>query len=121
MKKIILAFGVILLTAGCHNNEQQQVAKMTPKLVNRINSACQLTPDQEAKITPIAENFIKLRKDTKVKYQNDEEGFRNAMQANRQKFLDTLKTILTPDQFEKLVTAFQQKARQNQQSENGQD
>ena len=30
------------------------------------------------------------------------------MQANRGKFVDTIKTVLSPDQFEKLKASFQQ-------------
>lgn len=82
--------------------------KMNNKLLTRITDACQLTPDQVTKISPITENFIKLRKATKDKYENDQEAFKNAMQANRKKLIDTIQTILTPAQYEKLKASFQQ-------------
>jgi len=115
MKKIILAFGIILLVIGC-NNEQKQVDKMTTKLVGKINSVCQLTPDETTKLQPIVGNFLKLRKANKDKFGSDMDAFKKANESNRKSFIDTLKTILTPDQFEKLKTAFQQqRAKQNEQ------
>lgn len=107
MKKIILVLGIIVLAIGC-NSEQKRMNKISTKLLTRITNVCQLNPDQVTKITPIVENFVKLRKETKEKYQNDQEAFRNAMELNRGKFIDTIKTIITPDQFEKLKTSFQQ-------------
>lgn len=112
MKKIILVLGVILLVMGC-NNEQKKLDKMNNKILTRITDVCQLTPDQITKISPITENFVKLRKQAKDKYASDEDGFKNAMEVNRKKFIDTIQTILTPDQFEKLKASFPQKAKQN--------
>jgi predicted component of type VI protein secretion system len=120
MKKIIfIVLGIILVGIGC-TNEQKRMDKMTNKLLTRISNTCQLSPDQVTKITPIAESFVKLRKETKDKYENDQEAFRNAMEINRKKFIDTIKTILTPDQFEKLKTSFQQqRAKQSAEQEGG--
>lgn len=120
IKKIILLVGIILVGIGC-NNEQKKMDKMTNKLLTRINNACQLSSDQTAKIKPLTEHFIELRKATKDKYSNDQEAFKSAMEINRSKFLDSLQTILTPDQFEKLKTSFQQqRAKQNGQDGNQQ-
>jgi predicted component of type VI protein secretion system len=107
MKKILLVLGIILLVFGC-NNEQKRMDNMSNKLLTRITNVCQLNADQVTKITPLVESFVKLRKETKEKYGNDQEAFRNAMQANRGKFVDTIKTVLSPDQFEKLKASFQQ-------------
>jgi hypothetical protein len=107
MKKLILVFSIVLIGIAC-SNPQKQEEKMKTKLVDKINSVCQLTPDETNKIGPIAENFIKLRKASKDKYGNDEIAFKKANQLNRSQFMDTLKTILTPEQLEKLKAAFQQ-------------
>lgn len=107
MKKLILTFGILLIGIGCSNTQKQE-EKMKAKLIDKINSVCQITPDETNKIEPIAENFIKQRKATKDKYGNDKDAFKKANQLNRVQFMDTLKTILSPEQFEKLKTAFQQ-------------
>lgn len=113
MKKIILILGIILLGMSC-NNEQKRIDKMTNKLLTRISNACQLSSDQVTKIKPIAVNFIKTRKETKAKFENDQNALKNAMETGRNKFMDTLKSILSPDQYDKLKASFQQqKNRQN--------
>jgi hypothetical protein len=112
MKKIILVLGIILLGIGC-NTEQEKMDKMNKKILARITNVCQLSPDQVTKISPITENFIKLRIATKDKYGNNEQGFKNAMEANRKSLIDTLQKILTPNQFEKLKASFQQQKNKN--------
>jgi predicted component of type VI protein secretion system len=119
MKKIILVLGIILLGISC-NNEQKKMDKMNNKILTRITNVCQLSPEQVTKILPITENFVKLRQATKDKYSKDQDGFKSAMEVNRKNFIDTIKTILTPDQFEKLKASFQQqKAKQGGDQDGG--
>jgi hypothetical protein len=112
MKKLLLTLGIVLVGIAC-NNGQKQADKMTSKLVEKINSVCQLTPVQTSKIQPLAENFIKLRKANKDKFGSDQDAFRKANESNRNTFVDSLKSILSPDQYDKLKTFFQQQRAKN--------
>ena|ERR1700743_2362054 len=101
MKKLILTFSILLASLMLVNAQDKTTAKAT-KLVNHLTQVCGLTSDQVAKIQPLAESYIKTREANKQQYANDPAGLKNANKANNQSYRAQLKTILTPDQQQKL-------------------
>jgi hypothetical protein len=101
MKKLLLTFGIFLAGIVFVNAQDKTEAKAT-KMVNRITQVCGLTPDQVAKIQPLAESFIKTREANKQQYANDPTGLKSANKANNQSYKAQLNTILTADQQQKL-------------------
>lgn len=83
-------------------NAQDKTDAKATKLVNRISQACTLTPDQVSKLQPIAESYIKAREANKQQYANDPAGLKSADKTNNENYRTQLKTILTPDQQQKL-------------------
>jgi hypothetical protein len=116
MKKIVLLLGVILLLGvGCNRDKAKRAAT---KMVDRMSSACNFTPDEKTKMIPVVEKFIKTRVENKDKYANDQGALSKADSMNRAWYIDTLKVILTPDQLEKLKT-FQAQQKMNKQGKEG--
>lgn len=118
MKNSILIIGILWLGVGCSNPEKQE-EKMAHKYMSKINSVCNLTPDETNKITPIIENFVKLTTENRDKYKNNVDAFRKANLSNREKLVDTLKTILTTEQFTELQAALQQQKAKYDEQKNG--
>ncbi|HTA28265.1 MAG TPA: hypothetical protein VK809_10775 [Bacteroidia bacterium] len=120
MKKLALFLGIILIGIGCNSGASTEKKEETraSKAVSKMNTICQLTPDQSAKLQPIVENFIKTKIENKDKYANDQSALRKADSTNRTNYVDSLRKILTPDQFEKLKSARNQ-AKMNKQDGKG--
>lgn len=83
-------------------NAQDNTSAKATKLINHISQICALTPDQVSKLQPIAENYIKAREANKQQYANDPAGLKSANRTNNQNYKAQLKTILTPEQQQKL-------------------
>jgi hypothetical protein len=107
MKKLLLSLGIILSLASC-NNEQKQAEKMEKRMVEKISSACQPTPDQQAKIKVAVEDYINLRLSYRHKYANNQDSLDLENKIAKNNYINTLKTILTPDQVDKVQNAFKQ-------------
>lgn len=120
MKKLILTFSILLASFMVGKAQDNTTAKAT-KLVNHINQVCGLTPDQVSKLQPIAESYIKAREANKQQYANDPAGLKSANRTNNQNYKAQLKTILTPDQQQKLkdYMAQQRANRQHRESSTG--
>jgi len=112
MKKIILAFAIIVFGIACNSGKEKKEENRAAKIIAKMTTVCQLTPDQASKVQPILETFIKTKVDNKDKYASDQEALRKADSVNRRHYMDTLKTILSPDQIEKLKTLKMQKPNQ---------
>ena len=117
MKKLILTFSILLAGLVMVNAQDKTAAKAT-KLVNRINQACGLTPDQVSKLQPIAESYIKTREANKQQYANNHDSLKSANKANNQNYKAQLNAILIPDQQTKLK-AYNAQQRANKKSEKG--
>jgi predicted component of type VI protein secretion system len=120
VKKIILAFAIILVGIGC-SSEQSKVEKAASKLVDKLNTACQLTPDETTRIKPLVKKFIETRRENTDKYASQQEALKLANETNRTNLIDSLKAILSPDQLEKFkaFTAQQKANRQGGQGDQG--
>ena len=98
MKKFIVTFGIIL--AGiCYVNAQD---KADSKMLDHLTQVCQLSPDQVSKVKPIIENYVSSRKANKQKYAGDKTAMKSADKALKENYKSQLKTVLTPDQMERL-------------------
>ncbi|HXP52004.1 MAG TPA: hypothetical protein VN922_18760 [Bacteroidia bacterium] len=104
MKKFILTFGIILTALFTVNAQNGTIdtKTQTDKILSEYTSIGNLTPDQVAKVRPILENFYTTRKENKEKYANDSEGMKAANKANRENFAEQLKTVLSPEQIQKM-------------------
>jgi len=100
MKKTILAFVIILIGIGCNNIPQSQ--KKSTEILEKMTNVCQFNPDQANKLSPIIEDFVKTRTDNMNKYEMNPQELKNANDSNRVHFMNKIKTILTPEQLEKL-------------------
>ena len=120
MKKLILTFSILLASLVLVNAQDKTAAKAT-KLVNRINQACTLTPDQVSKLQPIAESYIKAREANKQQYANDPAGLKSANKTSNENYKAQLKTILTPDQQAKLKAYMEQQRANRKGSGGGQE
>lgn len=115
MKKLILTLGIILTGLFAVNAQQSPgVEKQTDKMMATYNDVCQLTPAQADSIRPMVENFISTRQANKQQYGNDRASLAKADKENRRNYMAQLKTVLTPDQQQKLK-AYQQQRRQERQ------
>ena len=72
MRKLIILLFITLSAFGC-NNEQKRIDRIATKMVNNINTACQLNADQQAKIKEAALKFVKARTDNNDKYAQNQE------------------------------------------------
>ena len=108
MKKLILTFGILLAGIVFVNAQDKTDAKAT-KLVNNLTTVCGLTPDQVAKIQPLAEGFIKTREANRQQYANDPAGLKSANKTNNQNYKSQLQSILSADQQQKLKDYMAQK------------
>lgn len=109
MKKVIIGLGLILLAAGCSNDNKRET-----KIIANMNAACQLTPDQKSKVAPLIEDFLKVKRSNEDQYASDPAGLKKANEANRQDYLKKLQTVLSPEQYEEFqaYTAKQRAAKQ---------
>jgi hypothetical protein len=101
MKKLLLTFGIFLAGIVFVNAQDKTNAKAT-KLVDHLTQVCGLTPDQVAKVQPLAVSFITAREANKQQYANDPTGLKSANKANNQNYKAQLSAILTADQQQKL-------------------
>jgi hypothetical protein len=100
MKKLILTIAIVL--TGIFSVNAQEQSGPADRMVNDYTNAAQLTPDQAAKIKPMLDNFITVRKTNKEKYANDANGLKAANKTNKENLKAQLKTVLTAEQIEKL-------------------
>ncbi len=120
MKKIVIFYGILIIGVGCNSGTQKNEENRAAKVISKMTAICQLTPDQSAKLEPIVETFIKTKVDNRDKYASDQPALRKADSVNKRHYIDTLKKILTPDQFEKFKAArAQMKANKNAGQDNG--
>ncbi len=119
MKKLVSLFIIVLFAFGC-GSDQKRIEKMTDKMISKMNTACQLTPDQESKIRPLVAGYIKTRVELRTKLANKPDSLKKANLANRDNFITNLKTIVTPKQFEK-IQEYNRKQKANQQNESNSD
>jgi hypothetical protein len=119
MKKLILTFGIFL--AGVfYINAQDKATIKANKMVDHLNEVIGLSPDQVAKIQPLAEDFVKAREANRQQYAGDVNGRKSADKTAHENYKAQLKTILSPQQIEKLrVYNSQQKA--NKKGESGEN
>ena len=116
MKKIILLFGITLVFGiGCNRDKAKRAAM---KMVDKMSSICNITPDEKTKMIPVVEKFIKTKVENRDKYASDQGALNKADSVNRAWYADTLKAILTPDQLEKLKT-FQAQQKMNKKETEG--
>ncbi|HTB33159.1 MAG TPA: hypothetical protein VK808_14115 [Bacteroidia bacterium] len=116
MKKLVLVLGIVLVGFGCstHGPSNKPEDKMANKMADKLSTVCQLTPEQRGTLVPIITKFVKTKMDNKDKYASDQTALIKADSINRTTYLDTLKKILSPDQFAKLK-AFHMQQRANKQ------
>ncbi|HTB33160.1 MAG TPA: hypothetical protein VK808_14120 [Bacteroidia bacterium] len=108
MKKLFLTFG-IFLAGMLFVNAQDKVTTGATKLINKLTEVCSLTPDQAAKLQPVAESFVKAHKDNKQKYANDPAGLKTANKSVNSTYKSQLQAVLTPDQMKKFAVYNAQK------------
>jgi hypothetical protein len=105
MKRILLALGIVV--AGIYAVNAQ--SKAAVKLINHLNQVCGLSPDQAAKLQPVAEDYINVRKANKQQYANSPNDLKSANKENNRIYKAKLNEILTPDQQQKLKAYTAQK------------
>lgn len=101
MKKLLLLLYIALTAFGC-NDEQKRIDKMATKMANNVNTACQLSADQQTKVKAAAREFDSTKIVNIDKYAKDQEVLLNLNNIARTTYIGKLKTILTPDQLDKL-------------------
>jgi predicted component of type VI protein secretion system len=121
MKKLALFLGILLIGIGCNSGTSSEKKEETraSKIISKMNTICQLTSDQSARLQPIVENFIKTKIDNRDKYASDQTALRKADSTNRTNYVDSLRKILTPDQFEKLKSARKMNKQDGKGGDNG--
>lgn len=107
MKKLMLTTAVIL--AGFIGTQAQMSSTGMPmpgpngdKMLEKITTSCNLTPEQKTKVTPFVKDFVQGRMANKQKYANDPAGMKAANKANREKFMGDMKGVLSADQMKKM-------------------
>ena len=115
MKKNISIIAALCLglVFGCSKTNREQ--KQVTKIMDMIQQTCQPTPGQAAKLHPLVQNFVHTRTENMEKYNNDRQGFINAMQAARKTLKDSLTVLLSPQQMQQL----EQHIQNNSQKGNG--
>ncbi len=101
MKNLILTFG-LLISGIFFVAAQSKIDNKAANLVSQLNQICGLTPDQAAKLQPVAENYLKTRKANKIQYATDPEGRKSANKIATENYKAQLQSILTPDQIAKI-------------------
>ncbi len=121
MKKLALFLGILLIGIGCNSGTSSEKKEETraSKIISKMTTICQLTSDQSARLQPIVENFIKTKIDNRDKYASDQTALRKADSTNRTNYVDSLRKILTPDQFEKLKSARKMNKQDGKGGDNG--
>jgi predicted component of type VI protein secretion system len=120
MKKLVLILGICFVGIACNLGKEKQENNRVTKMIAKMTTACQLTPEQAGKIQPILATFIKTRIENKDKYASDQEALRKADSTIRKNYIDTLKTILSPEQYEKLK-AFHARQKEDKQGGSKED
>lgn len=116
MKKLILAFGIILAGVFSVHAQENKADKETNKMVTTLTNVCQLTPDQVAKVQPMISTFVQTKIANKQKYVNDADGLRTANKENRENLKSQLNTVLTTDQQEKYKGYMKEQKEKKQES-----
>ncbi len=98
MKKLILTLGIFLIGVMSINAQD----KVATKIVNKMTVVCGLSSDQVAKVQPIVEDYVKGREANKQQYASDPEGLKTANRTLNKNYKAQLKTVLSPEQIEKL-------------------
>lgn len=118
MKKIF--FTIAICFVGFFGVQAQQTnAKTEPtisqkvdKMMTSLTSACNLTPDQAAKIKPIVTEAANERAASKEKYSSDPDKLQAANKATMAETTTKINAILNADQKTKFV-AFEKQMQQN--------
>ena len=117
MKKLILTCS-LLIAGVCIAFSQAKTQAPAPapapasanaggaeKMMAKMKSIITLTPDQEAKIKPMMETFAKAKAENKTKYATDPKAMKEANEKAKETYKSQIKTVLTPDQQEKMKAA----------------
>ena len=124
MKKLLLLCGLLVFGVAC-NSLQKKEDNRASKMIAKMTEVCQLTPDQAGRLKPLLENFIKSRVENKDKYASDQVALVKADSTCKKTYQDSLKKILTPDQFAKLkafhMEQMKQKGKGGDQDNGGQE
>ncbi len=112
MKKIVAIAMVLLAGIMVSNAQAKREDKQVTKIMNNLQQACQLTPDQATKIQPMAESFVNTRMANRQKYAGDKASLKTANQTNRQNFKANLATVLSADQIKQYEAYVKQQDQQ---------
>ena len=115
MKKLILTCS-ILIAGVCIAFSQAKTPAPAPaqasanapsaeKMMAKMKSIITLTPDQEAKLKPMMETFIKAKADNQTKYASNPNELKEANDKAKDAYKAQIKTVLTPDQQAKMKAA----------------
>ena len=118
MRKVILTIGICV--AGLISVQAQQTAtgaastaktgpvtkeQQAEKLMNKMKTACNLTPQQIEKVKPIVTEFVSARMENKQKLGSDKDKMQAANQASMKTMNAKLATVLNADQQAKWTAA----------------
>jgi len=118
MKKLILSFGIFLAAFFAVNAQSRMDVKAT-KMVDKINRVCGLTPDQAARLQTVATQYLKTRHANLQQYGNNPDEMKQADKTANQNYKAQLKSILTPEQAQKMK-AYREEQKAKRQTGNGQ-
>lgn len=105
MKKIILAFAVMMITTismfgqtQTAKQPQRSPEERTEKMIAKMKTDLALSDEQISKLKPLILKREQQRKETHEKMDNAKDDVRKAMKESEEE----IKKILTPEQYEKL-------------------
>jgi Tfp pilus assembly protein PilV len=101
---IVLSFAAITLSFAQNAKEDKRVNK----IMNDMQQACNLSPDQAAKVQPIVENYVQVKVENGHKYAS-KDSLKMANQENLKNFKKDLLTVITPEQVKQYYVFEKQK------------
>lgn len=112
MKKLILSLGLLLggtsiltLQAGITHNFYQTAAQQSEAVNKRLQSiqkACNLTPDQSAKVKSLLTDFEATQASNESANKGNPAGLKEANKKNSYEYNQKLAKVLTPEQMKAL-------------------
>jgi Spy/CpxP family protein refolding chaperone len=126
MKTIILAIAMIFSSIGTfaqgektQNKERKSVDERATRATRMMTANLQLNQEQSSKIVPVLKEREIAKDLAREKHANDKAAKKAAIKAAHDKADESLKTILTPEQFTKLLALREEQKQKNKDRKTG--
>jgi hypothetical protein len=127
MKKLLLTAGICIASL-LSVQAQKAPMKAAPsadqqvdKMMKNMTAACNLTPDQVTKATPIVKEFVSARMANKKQFGSDKDKLKTANMASMKTMNGKLATVLNADQQQKWTAKEQEMQAEKQKEAAGKD